>query len=87
MTIRTSSHMVTFRRSFRLPDWDASWPPGDYVITSDEQQLDVSFPAFQRVATRIDLRRGAETRHVTISAEALAEALIKDWEGSGRPTE
>lgn len=87
MNTRTSSHIVTFRKPFRLAGWDASWPPGDYTVTSDEQQLDVSFPAYQRIATRIELRRGGETRQVTISAEALAEALFNDTTGSEPPSE
>jgi hypothetical protein len=87
MNTRTSSHTVTFRNAFRLPGWETSWPPGDYTVTNDEQQLDVSFPAFQRIATRIELRRGAETRHVAISADELAAALLTDAEASPTASE
>jgi hypothetical protein len=80
--IRTTSVTMTFKRAFRLPGEDEAWPAGDYVVTADEEQLDASFPAYHRIATRIELRRGAVTRYVTVAAEDLAQALAADGEGS-----
>lgn len=76
--MRTTTSTVTFRAPFSLPGWDASWPPGDYVITTDEEPLDTSFAAFRRLSTSIELRRGAETRHVTIAPEDLLAAIARD---------
>ncbi len=58
---------VTFKSAFALPGWDEPLPAGQYTVTTDEEQLDTSFPAFHRVATRIELRKGAVTQFLTIS--------------------
>jgi hypothetical protein len=76
--MRTTTNTVTFRSPFILPGWDTPWPPGDYVITTDEEPLETSFSAFRRVSTTIQLRSGAETRHVTIAPEDLMAAIVRD---------
>ena len=78
MTTRTTHHQVTFRNPFSLPGWDESWPAGEYTVATDEEQLDTRFPAFHRVATRIELRKGAVTQFLTVSPEDRATALTKD---------
>lgn len=78
MTTRTTSVTVTFRSAFTLPGWDEKLPAGQYTVTTDEEQLDTSFPAFHRVATRIELRRGAVTQFLTISPQDLAALLAAD---------
>lgn len=78
MGTRTSTHTVTFRSPFSLPGLDELWPAGDYVVTTDEEQLDTSFAAYRRVATTIALRKGAVTRHAAISPLDLAAALERD---------
>lgn len=82
MTIRTTTKTVTFKSAFQLPGWEAPWPSGTYEVNTDEEQLETSFPAFRRIETRIVLRRGAETRHVTISPQDLEEALGRDGAAS-----
>jgi hypothetical protein len=78
MTIRTTTKTITFKSAFQLPGWDASWPAGPYEVSTDEEQLETSFTAFRRVETRIQLRRGAETMHVTIAPQDLEDALTRD---------
>ena len=78
MTSRTTTKTVTFKSPFQLPGWDASLPAGAYEVSTDEEQLDTSFTAFRRVETRIQLRRGAETMHVTIAPQDLDDALTRD---------
>jgi hypothetical protein len=78
MNTRTTSVTITFRSAFALPGWDETLPAGQYTVTTDEEQLDTSFPAFHRVATRIELRQGAVTQFLTISPQDLAAALTKD---------
>lgn len=78
MTTRTTDHQVTFRFPFSLPGWDQSWPPGNYTVTTYEEELDTSFPSYHRVSTTVALQKGAETRHVTIEPLDLAAALDRD---------
>ena len=78
MTSRSIHHQVTFRLPFKLPGWDQTWPPGTYTVTTEEESLDTSFPAYHRVSTTIQLRRGAETRYVEILPLDLAYALDRD---------
>ena len=78
MNTRTTSVTVTFKSAFALPGWDEPLPAGQYTVTTDEEQLDTSFPAFHRVAIRIELRKGAVTQFLTISPQDLAAALTKE---------
>ena len=82
MTIRTTTKTVVFKSAFQLPGWDAPWPAGSYDVSTDEEQLETSFAAFRRIGTRIVLRRGAETMHVTISPQDLEDALTRDRSAS-----
>ena len=81
MTRRTTSALVTFRSSFTLPSWDESWPAGDYTVTTDEELLDTSFPAYRRISTMITLERGAVTHHVEIDPLELVAAMEQDHAG------
>jgi len=78
MTTRTTDHLVTFKKPFTLPGWEETWPAGDYTVTTHEELLDTSFPAYHRVSTTIALHRGAETRHVDVAPLDLADALGRD---------
>jgi hypothetical protein len=78
MTTRTTTATVTFRSSFTLPGWDEAWPSGDYKVTTDEELLETSFPAYRRVSTTIALSRGAVTRYVEIDPIELASAIERD---------
>lgn len=85
MTRRTTSALVTFRSAFTLRGWDESWPAGDYTVTTDEELLDTSFPAYRRVSTMITLARGAVTHYVEIDPLELAAAIEQDQATSRLP--
>ena len=80
MTTHTSTKTVRFNRAFTLPGLDRSYPAGDYEVTTDDEQLDLSFSAFRRISTRIALKAGAETRHVEVAPAILQDALAQDVE-------
>jgi hypothetical protein len=73
---------VTFARPFFLTALGADQSAGDYTIETDEELLlDMSFPAYRRVATRIFLHAPGDDRITgiaTIDPEELEEALLKD---------
>lgn len=72
MTIRTIDRIVTFQRSFDLGNGDGPYPPGEYLVQTDEEMIDqLSFAAWRRVATTIHLRRGGATQAVTVSPQDL----------------
>ena len=73
---RTSS--VTFAAPFTLPGLDRFYPAGTYQVTTDDEQLDVSFSAFRRVATRIALSHGAVTESWPVNPVDLDAALASD---------
>lgn len=78
MTTRTRTETVRFKSAFTLPGWDETWPAGEYRVTTDEELLDTSFPAYRRVSTSIALPRGAVTRYVEIDPRDLAAAVERD---------
>jgi hypothetical protein len=56
MTTRTTKRTVTFTRSFSLSGFDGEQPAGSYSVETDEELLDgVSFPAYRRLATMMQL--------------------------------
>lgn len=56
MNARTSSKTVTFTRPFVLSGIDGVQPAGTYTVETDEELLQaLSFPAYRRVATWIQL--------------------------------
>jgi hypothetical protein len=73
---------VTFTRPFVLTALGAEQSAGDYTIETDEELLlEMSFPAYRRVATRIYLHAPGDDRITgiaTIDPEELEEALVKD---------
>jgi len=76
--IHTSSQLVTFHLPFTLPGLDRSYPAGSYTVTTDDEQLDLSFSAFRRVATTIMLTSGAMTQGWLVTPTDLAAALAED---------
>ena len=60
MTTRTTRKTVTFRRPFNLSGFDGEQPAGSYSVETDEELLEgVSFPAYRRMATMMQLETGA----------------------------
>lgn len=76
--MRTRSQTVTFAAPFTLPGLDRSYPAGTYRVTTDEEDLDVSFAATRRVATAILLVAGGETQSWPVDPADLEAALTRD---------
>ncbi len=54
MTLRTKSRNVRFQHPFSLKGIEGVLPPGTYLVETDEELLEqLSFTAYQRVATSI----------------------------------
>ena len=57
MTTRTTKRTVIFTRPFSLSGFDGEQPAGSYSVETDEELLDsVSFPAYRRLATMMQLK-------------------------------
>ena len=83
MTMRTTKSTVTFTRPFRLGAFGEQFPAGRYPIETDEELLEgVSFPAYRRTATMIQLI--ADPLHpsvmevAVVDPQELEEALAAD---------
>jgi hypothetical protein len=81
MASRTSSRTVTFKRPFALSGIERL-PAGTYAVETEEEALDVSFPAFRRTATFIFLpcssHAATPAQMVTIDPLELEAALARD---------
>ena len=76
--IRTRSTLVTFAAPFTLPGLGRAYPAGTYRVEVDEEQLEVSFEAFRRVATTIILSDGGSTQAWPVDPLDLEAALRND---------
>jgi FKBP-type peptidyl-prolyl cis-trans isomerase (trigger factor) len=81
LTIRTTERTVRFNRAFTLAGSDHAWPPGEYLIQTDEEMLEqMSFTAWKRVATTILLREGGTIQSITVDPAELERMLSRDVE-------
>ena len=72
MMSRTTKKTVTFKRPFNLSGFDGEQPAGSYSVETDEELVEgVSFPAYRRMATMMQLETGAR-----IAGGALQVAVI-----------
>jgi len=83
MTMRTTKSTVTFVRPFRLGPFGEQLPAGRYPIETDEELLDgMSFPAYQRTATMMQLmpdrRHPGVTEIAIVDPQQLEDALTMD---------
>jgi len=79
MPIRTTSETVTFKRPFILSGFDKLQPAGTYTVDTEEEQLDaISFPAWKRTATVIELKNAGSVEYLRIDPKELREALMRD---------
>ena len=79
MILRTTVTHATFRRAFKLPDVRDAYPPGIYVVETEEERLEtLSFVAFRRVATRLHLTKSGVLEVLPIDPRHLADALARD---------
>ena len=84
MTTRTTKSKVTFTRPFNLSGFDGEQPAGSYSVETDEELLEgVSFPAYRRMATMMQLdasSRGSAgiLQVAVINPDELTAALAVD---------
>jgi hypothetical protein len=83
MTMRTTKSTVTFARPFRLGGFGEQLPAGRYPIETDEELLEgVSFPAYRRTATMMQLIADplhvGVTEVIMVDPNQLEEALAED---------
>lgn len=79
MTIRSRREVVTFKHPFRIKGIDRPLPAGAYTVITDEEMIEgISFAAFRRVATMIEVptegSRGLATEVASISPIDLSDA-------------
>jgi hypothetical protein len=81
---RTTKSTVTFKRPFSLSGFDGEQPAGSYSVETDEELLEgVSFPAYRRMATMMQLEApargsGGSVQVAVIDPDELAAALATD---------
>jgi len=81
MTTRTSKRIVTFTRPFVLSNADGSYPPGEYLVATDEEMIEeLSFPVWRRASTMIHVQRDGTTQVLTIDPRELELLLSRDAE-------
>ena len=83
MTIRTTEDVVTFRRSFSIGKWREVFPPGDYMVETDEELIQgTTFSAYRHLRTLIHLPASsadpATHRTQLIDPRELEAALQND---------
>ncbi len=79
MTIRTTVKTVRFTQPFRLSGIDDVQPPGDYDVTTDEEQIGgMNINGWRRFATTILLTRNGATRSYSIDPVDLDATLMRD---------
>ena len=79
METRTSTKQMTFCRPFSLSGFDFPQPAGTYTVDTEEELLEaLSFPAWKRIATTMQLARSGATEYVPVDPNELQEALKRD---------
>ncbi|HET6621915.1 MAG TPA: hypothetical protein VFG64_18400 [Dongiaceae bacterium] len=84
MTTRTIKSTVTFKSPFSLSGFDGEQPAGTYSVETDEELLEgVSFPAYRRMATMMQiepasLSPGGALQVAVIDPQQLKAALAMD---------
>lgn len=79
MFTRTKQRTVNFKAPFTLTGLQGVYPPGDYEILDDEEQITgVSWLAFRRVSTMIEVASGNKKSLVEIDPSELDAALEND---------
>jgi hypothetical protein len=70
---------VTFLRPFILTGFDAVQAAGTYIIDIDEEPIEgLSFPAYRRVSTQMQVSARGVIEHRFIDPAELDEALARD---------
>lgn len=79
MTIRSRRETVTFKHPFRMRGIDRLLPAGPYEVITDEEMIEgLSFAAFRRVSTMIEvpaeLSSGLTMELISIGSVELSDA-------------
>jgi hypothetical protein len=77
MTVRSRREMVTFRHPFQIRGVDRVLPAGSYEVITDEEMIEgLSFAAFRRVATLIEVpaAAGRAMELISIGSVDLSDA-------------
>ncbi len=76
---RSTSRIVTFRRPFVLEDFPALAPAGDYVIDTEEEEIDtILSSSWRRISTTIRIRVDGAIEFRLVDPQALQDALARD---------
>ncbi len=79
MFTRTNTRTVHFDAPFTLTGLEGVHPPGDYQVQDDEEQITgISWLAYRRVATAIEVVAGKKTSLIGIDPSELDAALELD---------
>lgn len=79
MFTRTKTRTVHFDGPFTLTGLEGPYPAGDYEVKDDEEQITgISWLAYRRVATMIEVAIGKTKSLIDIDPSELDEALEKD---------
>jgi hypothetical protein len=85
MLTRTTTRYVHFNGPFSLAGVEGLQTAGDYRVHEDEEQIEgLSWLAYRRIATLIEITRGQKTSVVTIDPSDLEDALENDQAASKR---
>ncbi|MDZ7875145.1 MAG: hypothetical protein U5N27_19870 [Rhizobium sp.] len=85
MFTRTKTRTVHFDAPFTLTGLEGVHPPGDYQVQDDEEQITgISWLAYRRVATMIEVVAGKKKSLVEIDPVELDAALDTDRSLSGQ---
>lgn len=85
MFTRTKTRTVHFDAPFTLKGLDGPYPAGDYQVQDDEEQITgISWLAYRRVATLIEVVAGKKTSQIDIDPSELDAALEMDRVLSGQ---
>ena len=88
MTTRTAYRTVTFHQPFTLGGIDGLLAPGAYDIGTDEESIEtLSFLAWRRVATTIQVQRNGAIETHRIDPVELDANLLRDAGHTVRPKE
>jgi len=81
MTIRSRRETVVFRHPFQIRGVDRVLPAGSYEVITDEEMIEgLSFAAFRRVATMIEVpaETGRAIELISIGSVDLSDAQRLD---------
>lgn len=79
MFTRATSRQVVFKRPFMLNGFESAQAAGTYKVDSEEELIEeLSFPAWKRTTTTIQLRNDGAIEHWTIDPDELHAALVHD---------